>query len=86
MRYTKGPWRPDNLFIRDEKEQVIAKVLFFPEIRNYDELEANARLISAAPELLEALEGLMEAETYCSGETAAWDKARAAIRKVRGEE
>ena len=44
--------------------------------------EANARLIAAAPELLEALEELL-AETRINGAFA--DKARAAIAKARGE-
>ena len=44
--------------------------------------DANARLIAAAPELLEALEELL-AETWINGAFA--DKARAAIAKAKGE-
>lgn len=62
--------------------------------------EANARLIAAAPDMLEALEGLLAAkrdldehpDSDTSGRwerklyavQAAWDAARAAIAKARG--
>jgi hypothetical protein len=52
------------------------------------ELNANAHLISAAPDLLEALEMAMEIGDQCSrgflGKFQA--KARAAIAKARGEQ
>lgn len=50
--------------------------------------EANARLIAAAPELAEALENLTR--VYSSSYSrdvreTAWDKARAALTKARGD-
>lgn len=51
-----------------------------------DELEANAQLIAAAPELLEALEALTA--NYADveqGGSKNVDKARAAIAKATGE-
>lgn len=49
--------------------------------------EANARLIAAAPELLEALEGFVS--VYGVDDVPRWmqvrDKARAAIAKATGE-
>ena len=55
---------------------------------------ADARLIAAAPELLEALQALMiindeggpfGGEIYLDRVDRAWDNARAAIAKARGE-
>jgi hypothetical protein len=48
-----------------------------------EKLEANARLIAAAPELLEALEEVLGWETLCPVET--YEMARAAIAKARGQ-
>ena len=51
-------------------------------------LDSDARLIAAAPELLEALKDLLDAtaipSTVCK-ERAAYDKALAAIAKATGE-
>ncbi len=56
--------------------------------RSDAELEANARLIAAAPELLEALEEAVFWDSHDEGDVpAVWlDKAKAAIAKARGEE
>lgn len=43
--------------------------------------EANANLIAAAPELLEALEDLIDCETYTAAQLRA---GRAAIAKAKG--
>ena len=51
-----------------------------------DEWEANARLIAAAPDLLEALEGMVEmVEMNGFGKAYAMDIALAAIAKAKGE-
>jgi hypothetical protein len=47
-----------------------------------DNLKQDAQLISAAPELLAALEGALE---YLTPDTALYKKAVAAIAKARGE-
>lgn len=45
-----------------------------------EELRANARLIAAAPDLLEALQRIMAEDSE-----DCWQQARAAIAKARGE-
>lgn len=49
------------------------------------ECEANARLIAAAPELLEALQGLMTGFNGQMQDENAYKKANAAIAKALGE-
>ena len=87
MSYTKGKWEyqgGDNASVevnigettanisRDDKntgEYVISR----------DEMEANAKLIAAAPDLLEAL---IEVVRISDRKHDAWDKAKAAILKA----
>lgn len=67
MKHTPGPWKVSGTERGDEYRSVIlggphnatvahADLLFYSDL---DECEANARLISAAPELLEALTAIM---------------------------
>lgn len=48
--------------------------------------QANARLIAAAPDLFDALEGMLEMHGSDIEEAAARQKARAAIAKARGHD
>lgn len=63
---------------------ILAKVYNFP-----NQIEANAHLIAAAPELLEALEGLLERFSVWRSsdpeDGAAVKKAISVIKKARGE-
>ena len=103
--HTPGPWEVggkvglycDDVQITSNKEPVAIAV---PR-RSYDimslarrspaELAANARLIAAAPTLLEALEELERLTVWVGGQNPVHDaiesakrKARAAIAKARG--
>lgn len=49
---------------------------------NWGQAEANANLFAAAPELLEALEGVLR---VADRKTPEFDAARAAIAKARGQ-
>ena len=89
-KHTPGPWRSRNRLgsgnWKDERsigvesfEWIIADVC--GDIDHTDEARANARLIAAAPDLLEALADLVENGLG----TEAVKRARAAIAKARGE-
>lgn len=54
--------------------------------RGYEEAEANARLIAAAPELLEALQLIVKTCAFQRGESPTFDVAIAAIAKATGEQ
>jgi len=79
-KHTPQPWRSNDFsssvygYIFGDK-QAICRVFL-----DGDECEANARLIAAAPELLEALQGVM----YWDNGKPEWDDARAAIAKAVG--
>lgn len=89
--HTPGPWKiTSEEFVDDAKGGPVARI-YSRQTRPADELKANAALIAAAPEMLEALNGLLEAILKCEApvggkrETlAAVDAARAAIAKAEG--
>ncbi|MET3371982.1 hypothetical protein ABIC89_001023 [Variovorax boronicumulans] len=93
-KYTPGPWihhPDDNIIATNDGRRMLewqARSLHVPAA----ERDANARLVAAAPELLEALI-LLEAEMVLSGNAESRDygwkpaieKTRAAILKATGE-
>lgn len=96
-KHTPGPWHADGLEIWATKAvrfnlttvgtPMIAAVCAHADMEGGFPANANARLIAAAPELLEALQnmlGLTEASDYMAfGEIE--QQARAAIAKALGE-
>ena len=85
-KYTRGPWRiesgPHYRAIRVDSE-VIADMRQIGRSFN----ESNARLIAAAPDLLEALEAitdLYDTDEGCRSRPE-YKAARAAIAKAKGE-
>ena len=98
MMHTKGPWTIDRngkltdfdgiptIFIFGADGQGYGRVaMAYAESGRVDELEPNARLIAAAPELLEAMERV--ASAYAHIETCnmpAWlDAVEEAIRNAK---
>ena len=84
--HTPGPWIAECNCIRSELgNQRFDLVAIVP--LNHNEWGANARLIAAAPELLEALQMLMpqEPQETDSYDRAMWGNARAAIAKATGK-
>jgi len=101
--YTPGPWHKSNTkcggyIFSDSLSVNIAEVFNLSGFGTRGEDDANARLIAAAPELLEALENMLEAfspDIYRmtaaqfgkAGEAEiASQNARTAIAKAKGEE
>ena len=95
MPHTPGPWD----VAQGNGREVFARE--FPVAYAYDgttgkptgddipeRAQANARLIAAAPELLEALEAITATSTLQTTEafTAAIKRAEAAIRKAKGDD
>ncbi|MGI9141650.1 MAG: hypothetical protein ACR2IJ_00515 [Fluviibacter sp.] len=99
--YTKGPWQLDSESLRGDSYTAIngegwdelATVVTRMKLETKDSAEglANARLIAAAPELLEALEGMVamfadHAQYDEDGhEIAAVTVAQMAIAKAKGQ-
>lgn len=100
-KHTPGPWvvhEGDEIDIRSANPADLAQAPIYyciaenigghvhgENFDDYSEVEANARLIAAAPELLEALESFPG--FLCGTESGdAWiEQMRAAIAKARGE-
>lgn len=91
IKHTGGVWildrrDPDRLYVAqqygDEPGGRICEVFMNCLVRE-DGREANALLIAAAPELLEALEDSL---LHLWPNTEAANKARAALAKARGEQ
>ena len=95
-KFTKGPWTAKYdpqlqaaIEIYNTEDRVMVAVL--PDrgtIEAMSEIEANANLIAAAPDMYEALETTCE---YCIGKEATdcpceWCITGKALRKARGEE
>lgn len=81
-KHTPAPWHVANgVQIRSERDQ-IAKVWMM----RHGEGQANAHLIAAAPDLLEALAEVVEWLELGDHAGPMHSKARAAIAKARGEQ
>lgn len=84
-KHTPGPWtvRSTCIYTADEHEDWVASC-GNGQVARQQINKANARLIAAAPELLEALQFVMTA----SGEqlSTAFEQAQAAIAKATGEQ
>ena len=100
MAHTPGPWQAVKSFDPDFSFAICAQP--HPALRGFTHIiagiretddaeaaEANARLIAAAPELLEALKTLDNIERGMQGwhedaKANVWARARAAIAKAEG--
>jgi hypothetical protein len=85
--FTKGPWRTRRLkrsieIFWPETGQRVAGVPLSEFVENSGN-EANARLIAAAPDLLDALKAVL---SVADRKTDEFDRAHAAIAKAEGKQ
>jgi hypothetical protein len=95
-KHTPGPWLAVGAQVEIEDDSVPDICTCDPQVMRQSHLdwhprtvEANARLIAAAPDLLEALEGtaaLLEALGYAADTSLTVGAARAAIAKAKGSQ
>ena len=92
--HTSGPWviartSGMQIYVTQPQDRPGRAPGYYAEVRrftaNHDEVEANARLIAAAPDLLDALELILSAEDRGFGMDYVKGCARAAIAKAKGE-
>lgn len=94
MKHTKGPWNATlkpRINVKGPDKKSICALIMAAGANNkpYDEVCSNARLISAAPDLLQALKGIVEwIEDSGNAEYAGTSNMEAcytAISKAEGE-
>jgi hypothetical protein len=84
MKHTPGHWITTGVNVRAGDALICYATNHWADCEtDHDEKLANARLIAAAPELLQALKDLLEDQRDASLPILA--KARAIIEKVEGE-
>lgn len=89
-KHTKGEWAFDDNEVYSESTDHGAAICTMNTTSAHfteDEMKANAKLIAAAPELLDALQELITLyytpeDGYISPYKEAWEKANAAIKKA----
>lgn len=85
-KHTKGPWKQhlvdETVIIDSRREQIAQACGDYP--LNAVEIEANARLIAAAPDLLEALKHAVHWHDQLNAKDIA--KMEAAIAKAEGNQ
>lgn len=95
MSHTPGPWKQFDGWGSDSRKpiivdstpdvggQCVANCICYVAASN-DDFAANARLIAAAPELLQALKNLCEAVQFVAPGVYCLDEMKAAISKAEG--
>lgn len=84
-KHTPGPWQVLGRSIMDAQKDPICDMNLPVNRADAKVQAANARLIASAPELLEALELLHTQHMQGQSTLFAWNRARAAIAKAKGE-
>tara|TARA_S200002703_G_scaffold33276_1_gene28818 strand:+ start:3348 stop:3626 length:279 start_codon:yes stop_codon:yes gene_type:complete len=91
MSHTPGPWsRVANSIKSRKADCVVVRLPAYTDCsgdetpEQLERWDADARLIAAAPELLEALEELADQYQYINQFDSFYEQARAAIAKAKG--
>jgi hypothetical protein len=85
-RHTPGPWAVFERGIRAGSIcTIVHRVKWWACGLDESEEMANARLIAASPDLLSALQDLLNDDAKECIPSKKWDKARAAIAKATGD-
>jgi hypothetical protein len=93
-KHTKGPWEVDkiaSMHVQSGRRGVCSTGGYSNNqecpIKIEEENQANAHLIAAAPDMLEALEEVLNIKDYDTAEKCeeVREKARAIVAKARGE-
>lgn len=87
-QHTPGPWfwdheGADAMALVEEDGTTILHLATLRNSTAARHMEANAQLIAAAPELLEALQGILAGVAGCERDPK-WELARVAIAKATG--
>lgn len=94
FKHTPGPWIVSRtsgmeIFINHEHDRADRVPGYFAEVRRFtsdnEQVEANAKLIASAPDLLDSLRLIASAKDRDFGIDYAVGCANAAIRKATGE-
>ena len=85
MAHTRGPWEYDETFRQIVGPDSIAIADMTRWVSQFPELTANARLIAAAPDLLDIAIRAVESERDMCPRQKWYPDAVAAIAKARGE-
>ena len=90
-KHTPGPWKFSNDLILDQDNNIVADILHNTENRCVEKIRYDKYLISAAPDLLEALQGVMlwlvdeNIEAKKQGRTIhPYEHGLKALKKARG--
>lgn len=84
MKHTKAPWTNFNNTICHDKQYKTIAIITSGKINNITKEEhlANAQLIAAAPELLEALQRMLSVNPLHPNWSKAEEQAKKAIKKA----
>jgi len=89
MKHTPGPWtlEYDYSLVMPAKDgnHIVTAGPIGPDESSREEKRANARLIATAPELLQALQDMLDMTRFQYKEMATYKYAQEIIKKAKGE-